>query len=326
MGRFQYKDDDDKDDDAQDEHDHDVAAARSRPTHHRDWNFVALPGEDEALVARQSAHADYPLEEDQELSHHMHEPTTYPPNPRTVFVVYHQHPPPSQQQGTNGSELLYDPYNNNHFDRQGDNHSDRRACCPLWLKITILAVLCNLIWYGWQEGPPAPPLSFSVGDDVEDGSNSSAELVTWEEYLQNHASDFITSGTALFVNLPYHVISWWSLHVHSDLYGIYEQWNKPRPCVLEWNGGNQQQQDNKIDERLSLCFAAQSQKLAVQKLVEGLQAWSWDLRLRPRPLVLLSSSMTPGLDPDGLGECLIRQLLYPSCAISPPPIQRLEMR
>jgi len=340
MGRFQYKDDDDDDNSG----DHESKDENHHPTtdsHHREWNFVASPGEDGSLVVRQYSDNDgYFLNE--ESSDSIHEQTSDVPNRRTVFVVYQQHPPPSQQQqqGNNGTEL-FDPCYNNYYDRQGYGSSEGRTCCPLWIKITLVAFLCNLIWYGWQEGPPAPPhfSLFSIKQEDHGNNDSPIDMMTWNEYLGNHVSDLVTSGTALFVNLPYHVISWWSVHVHSDLYEIYEQWNKPRPCVLEWDRGHRQQQqqqqqqqqrqhdDDEMDQRLSLCFATQSQKLAVQKLKEGLQAWRWDMRLSPRPLVLLSSSMTAGLDPEGLGECLIRQVLFPSCTTTTkiPPIQKLEM-
>lgn len=305
MGRFQYHEDDEEEEEEDtDENDN---GAPSNP-HHRDWHFIASPGEEGALVASYAHDSQNPLPE--HSGRIFHDEQDCPPDQRrTIFVVYQ-----------NGSGELYDCDGRHGHD---DIRDHRSMCCPLWLKITVLAFLCNLVWYGWQEGPPAPPM-LSVGQ--EDTDSSSAEtLVTWNDYLHNHTRDFLTSGMALFINLPYHVISWWSVHVHSDFYGMYERWNKPRPCSLEWNGS---QSHDEIEERLSACFTAQSQRLAVQKLTEALQAWSWDIRVRrPRPLVLLASSMTPGLEPDGLGECLIRRILYPSCTRNRNSLsERLDMR
>ena len=286
MGRFHYKEEDDDYDDDVIMQNVDTAQCQ------RDWRFVASPGEEGAMVERidgsQETHVDEQNQMGNGINPHQHQ---------TIYVIY---PENSSRDGNNS---LYQPHSHERF-------NDKPALrCPLWLQITFVAFVSQIIWYAWQYGPPAPPAPLLQGMNKDHD-----DIVTWNEYLTSHTSALVKAGTALFLNLPYHIISWWSVNFHADLYDLYNDWSKPRPCVLEWNG----KADDEMMQHFDKCFAAQSQPLAFEKLLEALQSWAWQIRVKqPRPLVVLASSMTPGLDPEGLGEVLVHNVLYPSCPHTP---------
>jgi hypothetical protein len=305
MGRFQYN----QHDEAQ-EDDDDVAddlAAQDEVLRRR-WQFVALPGEDGALVRRaredeQSFHEEEVVDQREYRKE------------RTVFVVYHQG---SQAGGSPGNEdddgrMEEYPYE----DEDDDDFRVRTMAsrfCPLWLRITLIALACQIMWYVLHNGPPAPPAG-SLHDDA---------TLTWADYLETHVSSLRQSATALFVALPYHILSWWSIHARSDMVNFYDEWTRPSPCQLEWKDLDLSTEgEDSFQTLLSDCFVFKSQPLALQKVAQALHAWKWDLEAsRSRPLVLVVSSMTPGLPVQELGRCLVEKLLFPTCPT--PPLASLS--
>lgn len=301
MGRFQYHED--KNDDEN--------SGNGEPNGQRssgwNWNFVALPGEEEALVPRHdddNEHDESAFSEQNGLEERLG---------RTVFVIYPRH----------GED----------FDNDART-SNRTSCrCPLWLRITLLALLCQIAWYALHEGPPAPPVSLMNGDSSSfEAAGDDVDVIpntTWNEYLHNHTDNLVRSATALFVELPYHIVSWWSLHVHSNLQEMYQEWTTPRPCTLNWNGGRIADDQSAMEQGFSQCFAAQSQPVAFSKFMEAFSAWRrWNNdnnNAKKSPLVLLASSMTPGLVSEGLGKCLVERLLDPTCTKN-PPIATVKLR
>jgi hypothetical protein len=296
MGRFQY----DPHAEAQ-EDDDDVHAGPYEDALRRRWQFVALPGEDGALVRQGEEHSS--LEEGEV------DPREYP-NQRTVFVVYQQ--PAGDSSGDDeddGRRMAEYPYDDDDF------RKTTSQCCPLWLRITLIALACQMMWYVIHNGPPAPPAGSLHNDDDDD--------VTWTAYLETHVSSLYQSVTALFVALPYHILSWWSVHAHSDMVEFYDEWTKPSPCRLEWKDHDWSTEDP-LPSLLSDCFIGQSQPLALRKIVQALHAWKWDIDAgRRSPLVLVVSSMTPGLPVQELGQCLVERLLFPTCP--KPPLALLSL-
>lgn len=347
MGRFQFAadEDDEKDDD-----DDDLHAGRRH-----EWNFVSLPGEEGALVERHNNNNNqYKNDTSSFLQDNGVNQGVDATPERTVFVVYH-HPPSAQQQqqdphelfAARGNHALYHPQDEYQYYYYYDSNTKPKYIWPLWLKITYTAFVCQLIWFAYHNGPPAPPPPLAWHNNNNNNANSvdATTTPTWDEYLVQHTNALFTAGTALFVSLPYHIVSWWSIHVHADLSTWYEEWNKPRPCKLEWNhhqaggGGSSSSKDQSteadLEARLNKCFVAQAQPLARQKLIQALLAWRWQDAQNARqlypPLTLLASSMTPGLVAESWASCLVQQVLYPTCGSSStlqqqPPLATLPMR
>ena len=248
----------------------------------RAWQFVVAPGEEGSLVKREAPHASGNQQP-------------------AVYTI------PSGRDGAGSGLQEGNPCGKVAL---GDYDRPSSGCSfPLWLRLSLLVFLTHLSWFIWTSGPPAPPPLLS-GEETDAPS--------WNDYLYFHGQALLTSGTALFVDLPYHILSWWSLHVHADLIGLYQDWTQPRPCVIELN--------HQIPDAVwQTSFVAQAQPLAWSKATQAVSSWLWDMYVNreksSQPFVWLVSSMTPGLVPEEMAKHVTDQWLFASCAHQRPYAQ-----
>jgi DNA polymerase III delta prime subunit len=225
MGRFRYVEDD------QDQDQDDEVVEDSRH-----WEFVAEPGNEGAIVPRETA-VSSPSREEHAGSDT--DPSVFSTNQRAESSL-------SEAQ----SDWLGDYYY--------ANESKRKRKVRWWFWILLVAVFIQIaILYA----PPAPP---PTADEHEHEG--------WEAFLLLHTSQLRESVTALLYHTPTHIGRWWMLGLVTDVQQWYHNWKLEPPCQLRVPTGGGDNDDDKfvLDKFLF------GQNDAVDAVTDAIQAWEPD--------------------------------------------------
>lgn len=237
MGRFSLRDDD-ADDGGE-----------------RNWEFVARPGEDGAMVLReqqqQQQTSDTSMTRDESFSS-ASRPWTIQNNPLEHVASMDQ---PLYYEG----EVAY----------SNNNVKPYNYWLVFWKRSLIMLLLA---WLVQTYLPPAPP----VMDDSQDGNNNMTN--SWNEFLVTHSSQLLHSLNALVIQTPLHVGHWISLSLYHEGQLWYER-QQIVHCTLR-------EPSPKHFDRLQQSVVGQD--TAVRIVADAVQTWQWqhDTQKRRPPLVL----------------------------------------
>jgi hypothetical protein len=200
------------------------------------WEFVAEPGSEGAMVARDTAVSASASNSD-------------PP----AFSREDDHLADTNQRAESSS-LSHEQFSDwlgDHYYRNDANY-ESRSKIRWWFWILLAAVVIQIaVLYA----PPAPP---PMADDYEHED--------WQAFLLLHTQQVRESVTALVYHTPTHIGRWWMLRLVSDVQQWYHDWKLPSPCRLRVPTGNS-------DDKFVLDQFQFGQIDAVDVVTDAIQAW-----------------------------------------------------
>ena len=261
----------------------------------RKWEFVPDPGEEGAMVP-----FDSNKEEEEEEGHsaeQLHQESTF----RTFYSTSGGRHTDENNNQTHSPQNHWDPAYFGRIEGIPDNNFyyypsgmvAREAIKPsswvfsrsFWITSLILVLVA---WALQNHLPPAPPPpSTSLNQD---------QYTTWRDYILQHSIQLLHSFSALALETPLHVGSWWWRGLATDLQIWYQDgdmWQKnraPTSCSVITQAG---EFNGRLKEKIF------GQDLAVQLVSDALDAWVQrrslqvnDHKRDRRPLLLFFTGFT----------------------------------